>query len=255
MNHGVLDRAAWISPWRGLQVAEKASFSLGLVLTALLAPAWPGCPLVALVALAAMLRARIRPRTLALVMSAPLGFIVLGALSVAIGVGGPTEGAWWHWGPFSIGADSARRAVEVSAHAMAGALAMMVLATTTPMTELLAWTRRCGVPAPLVEIASLTYRLLWVLLASTLTIREAQLARLGDAAPVGRRLRTTGDAVGAVLVRSWDRARRLEDGLAGRDYTGALPTLDTARPASPVMRLTTAAALMTIWLLCWLVGR
>lgn len=251
MQHNVLDSAAWGSAWRHRQVGEKVALSLGLVLTALATPAWPGSLLVALVSTAAMARAGVPVRTLLLVLAAPLGFILLGAVSVALVVGAAPGGAWWQWGPVSVGASSVRRAGEVSGHALAGALAVMVLATTTPMTDLLSFARRHGVPAPLVEVAALTYRLLWVLLSCALTIREAQRARLVDDAALRRRLAATGDAAGAVLVRSWDRARRLEDGLAGRGRDGGLATLDRPVPASAAFRLATATSLLAVWLLCW----
>ena len=80
-------------------------------------------------------------------------------------------------------------------------------------------------PDPLVEVANLTYRLVFVLLESTRTIAEAQAARLGY---TGYRtsLRSSGSLVAAVFVRSWMRARRLEEGLAGRGYVDSLRTLD-----------------------------
>ncbi|GAA1390871.1 cobalt ECF transporter T component CbiQ [Luteococcus peritonei] len=256
MHASVLDDAAWASSWRRHQVGEKVVLSLGLVLTALLAPAWPGCLLVALAALGLMLlSARVRPRVLALVVAAPLAFVAVGVLPVAVQVGGTPVDAWWQRGPFSVGGASLRRAAELAAHSVAGALAMVLLATTTPISDLLAWARRCHLPAPLVEVAGLTYRLLWVLLASVLTIREAQHARLGDAAPLGRRLATSGATVGSVLVRSWEGARRLEDGLAGRGYTGPLPTLQQAPAASHPLRLGVVAVLAAIWACCWVVAR
>ena len=37
-----LDDAAWTGPWRGVRVEEKVVLSVGLVLSALAAPSWPG---------------------------------------------------------------------------------------------------------------------------------------------------------------------------------------------------------------------
>lgn len=256
MHLSSVDDAAWASPWRRRRVGEKALLSVGLVLTALVAPPWPGTVLVALVSLAAILGpARIRPGVLAAVMTAPLAFILIGAASVALGVGSPAAESHllWRWGPLSLGTDGLLRAATLVGHGIAGALALMVLATTTPMVDLITWGRRWRIPDPLLEIASLTYRLLWVLLATAIGIREAQAARLGDAAPVRRRIEATGDAVGAVLVRSWNQARRLEDGLAGRGYESSLVTLGVDRPASPRFLVATAAALAFIWALVWLV--
>lgn len=52
LHIGALDDAAWGSPWRRRRVGEKVACSMGLVLTALLAPTWPGTLLVAVAAIA-----------------------------------------------------------------------------------------------------------------------------------------------------------------------------------------------------------
>ncbi|MFZ2259446.1 MAG: cobalt ECF transporter T component CbiQ, partial [Luteococcus japonicus] len=221
MRLSSVDDAAWASPWRRRRVGEKAALSLGLVLTALVAPPWPGTVLVSLVALAAILGpARIRPTVLTRVMTPPLVFILIGAASVAVGLGAPAADSrlLWQWGPLSLSHEGLARCAALTGHGIAGALALMVLATTTPMVDLITSCRRLRIPDPLLEVASLTYRLLWVLLTTAIGIRQAQAARLCDAAPLRRRIEATGDAVGAVLVRSWDQARRLEEGLAGRGY-------------------------------------
>ena len=55
--------------------------------------------------------------------------------------------------------------------------------------------------------------------------------------------RSLSALVAAVLVRSWTRARRLEEGLAGRGYTDALPTLDPPRHGSARF---VAASILTV---------
>ena len=256
MHEHWIDDAAWASPWRARQVGEKVVLSLGLVLTALVLPPWPTTMLVSLVAAVVIVGfARIPARVLLLVMAAPLAFIAISAVSVVLGVGAAAADVWWHWGPFSIGPDGLARAAGLVGHSIAGTLALMVLATTTPMVDLLTWARRLHLPDPLVEIASLTYRMLWVLLATTLSIRDAQVARLGDT-PRGpealrRRMQAAGNAAGSVLVRSWTRARRLEDGLAGRGYESSLTTLAPKRVASWTLRAGTAVVLALVWTISW----
>ena len=254
MHLTAVDDAAWDCPWRRRDVAEKVALSMGLVLTALMAPAWPGTVLVSLVSdVAIVALARIDAGVLARVMGAPLAFPAIGALSVAVSVGAPdTAATWGRGGPLSVGQDGLRRGAALTGHGIAGSLAVMVLATTTPMCDVFVWLRRCRVPDPLIEVASLTYRLLWVLLATTLGVREAQVARLGDSpsGPLGglrRRIQAAGDGVASVMVRSWNQARRLEDGLAGRGHEGALRTLAPRRRRDPAFLLGTVACLAAIW--------
>lgn len=70
-----LDDAAWAAPWRDVSVGQKVLLSLGLVATALTAPAWPTTILVAISAVTLALGfAKIPPRTLALAFTAPSAF-------------------------------------------------------------------------------------------------------------------------------------------------------------------------------------
>lgn len=251
MHFTALDDAAWASPWRQRAVVDKALLSVGLVLTALLAPPLPGGVLVGVVAVACLLGpARLPAQLLVKAMSGPLAFLILGAVSVVVAVGTPVAGAWWVWGPLSIGPDSAARAGGLLVHGVAGALAVMVLATTTPMMDLVSSCRRLRIPAACLDIAALVYRLLFVLLDVATATHDAQVARLGGTGSPAARIRAAGAVTGTVLVRSWDRARRLADGLAGRGYEDDLVTLPALRNRSVRFEAAAVGAVAIVWLAC-----
>lgn len=257
MHLTALDDAAWAGPWRMVRVGEKVFLAVSLVLSALLAPVWPGTPLVAVAAVILIIGpARIPPPVLGVAMAAPLAFIALGSLSVAVNVGGSTlPDALWAWGPLSVSQTSTIRALEVFGHGVAGTLALMVLATTTPMIDLLTWLRKLRVPDPLIEVASLTYRLLFVLLDTLLNVHEAQTNRLADAADFRRRWHNMAGSIGAVLVRSWDRAARLQSGLEARGYESKLVTLPIARSRSVSFMIMTVMVLIAVWGVALVVAR
>lgn len=235
-----IDDAAWSSRWRDHALLDKTVLSLGLTGTALVLPPWPGSVLVALVALTATVGPAGTPwRLLARAMGAPLLFIAMGSLSVAVTVTAPPEVS------LAVTAESLHRAAGVGAHAVAGSLSVLLLALTTPMVDLLAGLRALRVPAACVEVAALTYRMLFTLLDCLHAVRESQSARLGYSSP--RRSMTSAAALtAAVLTRSWERASRLEEGLAGRGYTTELRTLQVERPGSPMFRAATLLALATV---------
>lgn len=247
-----LDDAAWAGPWRRIRVGEKLLLCLGLLGTALLAPAWPGSALVAAAAtVLALGPARIPARLLALASAPPGAFILVGGLSVAVRVGEPSRDAWWVLGPLSLGADSLARALDIVAHSTAGTLVVLLLATTTPIVDLLTWLRRRRVPGPLLEIASLTYRLLFVVLQTAQGVHEASAARLGNApvgpGSLGRRWRTAASVLGAVLVRTWNRAVRLQAGLEARGLDGELHVLAPTGAGSARFVAGTAMLLAAVW--------
>lgn len=254
-----LDDAAWDCPWRRRPVGEKVLLSIGLIVVALCTPAWPGTLFVSVIALVAILGfARIRPRVLWSAMSAPIVFLILGGVSVLISVGASPDPAamWWHGGILAVGPASARQAANLVAHGLAGTLALMIMALTTPMVDLLTWMRRLHVPDPLLDIANLTYRLIFVLLDTVFTSHEAQKCRLGDA-PTGRfngyrrRFENTAALIGSVGVRAWARANRLNAGLVNRGFEDSLLTLPIARAGSWRFKAVALLAIAASWAACW----
>ncbi|MCV2491018.1 cobalt ECF transporter T component CbiQ [Geodermatophilus sp. YIM 151500] len=218
-----IDDAAWASAWRRRSPADKLLLCGGLVGCALVLPAWPGSVLVALAAVVLALGpARVPARTFARAVRWPLAFVVVGALTAVVTVDGGGLG----WTP-----DAPARAGSLVGHAVAGGAAVLLLATTTPMSDLLPALQRLRVPAAVTEVASVTYRLLFLLLDGLRTIREAQAARMGHSS-TRRSLRSSGVLAAAVLTRSWDRARRLQEGLAGRGMETGLRVLPEALPSS-----------------------
>lgn len=252
MHLHALDDAAWESPWRRVRVSHKVTLSGALVVTALVGPAWPVCVLVAAASVALALgSARIPPRTLAMAVAAPLSFLVIGGVSVAVVLGGEPTAAAWRLGPLWADATSAARGASAFAHGVAGTLALMLLATTTPMVDLLGWLRRLGIPAPLVEIATLTYRLLFVLATTAFALHAAQIARLGDSHRGWARLtcgaRNAASTLGTLLLRTGDRTLRLQAGLEGRGYTDDLRTLAPVTVRSPAFLAAGMGTLGVVW--------
>jgi cobalt/nickel transport system permease protein len=154
---------------------------------------------------------------------APLVFIVVGAVPMLVAVGGAVP---VRFEPAGVGPAGA-----LAGRALAALLCLVLFAATTPLADTVVRLERLGVPAAVTEIAALIYRLLFLLLDTITTVREAQAGRLGF-----RTWRTTYRSVagqaGAVFVGSFDRARRLEQGLALRGYTGSLRVQVAARPVS-----------------------
>ncbi len=232
-----VDDAAWASAWRTRSPLDKLALCGGLVVCALVLPVWPGSVLVALAAvLLALGPARVPARTFGRAVRWPLAFVAVGAVTAVVTVDGGGLG----WAP-----GAAARAGELVGHSLAGGAAVLLLAATTPMTDLLDALRRLRVPAAVVEVAGVTYRMLFVLLHSLRTIREAQTARMGHST-WRRSYRSSGALAAAVLTRSWDRARRLQEGLAGRGMEAGLAVLPEARPSSRGFLAATAAGLAAL---------
>ncbi|MGY1804827.1 cobalt ECF transporter T component CbiQ [Blastococcus sp. SYSU D00922] len=232
-----VDDAAWASAWRRRSPGDKLLLCGGLVVCALLLPAWPGSLLVGATAVGLALGpARVPARTFLRAVRLPAAFVAVGALTAVVSVSGGGLG----WAP-----DAAARAGSLAGHSLAGGAAVLLLATTTPMSDLLPALRRLRVPAAVVEVAAVVYRLLFVLLESLRTIREAQTARMGHSS-LRRSYRSSGLLAAAVLTRSWDRARRMQEGLAGRGMETGLRVLPEVLPSSRAFLASSVAGLAAL---------
>lgn len=251
MHFTAIDDAAWASPWRRRHVGEKVFCSLALIVTVISVPTWPGSFLVAAFAVALLLGwARIPARALALAAAVPVTFLLGSAFATAISIGRSAADAWWVWGPFSISPASLALAGRVLARGIAGTLGVLVLAMTTPIVDLLAWGRKLRIPEPLLEIASLTYALIFGLVDKTVRMYETMANRLGTA-PLGQERRqrwwdNQAALLGNAGLRAWQQSQRLNDGLELRGFESSLITLAPAATLSLPFTITISLAVAGI---------
>ncbi|MEV6653273.1 cobalt ECF transporter T component CbiQ [Streptomyces sp. NPDC051219] len=213
-----IDAAAHSSRWRRRHPVEKAVLGLGLTVSAVCLPPWPGAVLVAGATLGVLLGpAGVAPRQLWRAYRIPLGFCVTGAVPLLFQVGGVD-------GFVTLAPDGAVHAGQLLLRTSAASLGVLLFAFTTPVSDVLPRLVRAGVPAPVVDVALVMYRISFLLLDAVTRIRQAQAARLGHTtrAATWRSLAGLG---ATAFVRAFDRAERLQSGLAGRGYDGTLRVL------------------------------
>ncbi|RII09210.1 Cobalt transport protein CbiQ [Streptomyces sp. YIM 130001] len=234
-----IDAAAHSSRWRRRHPVDKAVLGLGLTVLAISLPPWPGAALVLVTALTTLLGpARVPARRLWRAYRVPLGFCVTGALPLLVRIGGPDAF-------IGLADRGPQHAAELLLRTSAASLGVLLFAFTTPMSDLLPRLARAGVPAPVVDVALVTYRMSFLLLDSVRRIREAQGARLGHTTRAAT-WRSLGGLGATAFVRAFDRASRLQDGLAGRGYDGTLRVLVPETRVSPRFVGTALALLATV---------
>jgi len=233
-----IDRLAHTNRWRRRALVEKLALALGLMALALGLPPGPADAVVITAAgLACVRGAGIALRTWTLLLAAPLGFVLTGAVTLLFAVGADGVG-------LAPGGLTAAGALTLRATAAIAALSVLTL--TTPATDLVAGARRIGVPTDVVEIALLTYRFLLLLADTALAMHAAQAARLGHVG-VARRIRSAGLIAAGLLPRALERAHRLEIALAARGWTGGdLATLSPVVPPTPGGLARVAATLVAV---------
>lgn len=219
-----IDAAAHASRWRGVAPSAKALFALGGT-----AAAWTAqrpatlALLAALLALAALLGARVPPRTYLAAAMAPCGFLLLSGLTMLASPG--PDGAWsWNGAALAQAGRAALRSLAVLA-------ALLGLVLTTPLPDLLALLRRLRVPELLLDLMVLCYRMLFVLRQAWDEGLTAQRARLGYGG-WRQAWRSTGMLAGQLAVQVWQRAAALQLAADARCHDGRLRFLASPQPAA-----------------------
>ncbi|MFO1057650.1 MAG: cobalt ECF transporter T component CbiQ [Dongiaceae bacterium] len=223
----LIDRHAQTGPLRRQPAAEKLLLAFGLMVLALASPTWATQALVLATALAMILGiARVPAADLGRTMAVPVGFILAGTLVQAVSL------RWAAGLPApEVTGDALRRATFTGLRAMACVTALLGLALTTPLSDILQLLRRAGLGREIGDVALLMFRLVWVLLDCVESGVAAQASRLGYSSR-RRRIRSLGLLLAALLPRVLGRARRLEQGLGARGYEGELRFLAIGRPVS-----------------------
>lgn len=214
----VVDSCACANRWRAHSEAV-ALFCCGLMLCVLLAPPLRAAPVVAGMALlAALAGARVPARDYLRALLVPVAFLVTSAAALSVSV------TWNHGPHLAYSPAGAHTALEAGLRAFAAISVTMLFAFTVPFPQWLALLRRLHTPESLLDLILVTYRTIFLLDDGLASIVRAQTGRLGyrDAR---RAHRSVSLAAGALFLRSLNQARRLERGLAARNYSGRLTVL------------------------------
>ena len=217
----LIEQCAYGNRWRFVSPAAKAVFSLGGFVAAFAAGRAEAAAVVTtLIAAVTLFGANVPPGRYLRIALPPLGFLLLGCLSLAYSldfVGGTLVVQWLPegWGPL----------LQLAARSLGALAALLFLALTTPMVDLIAFFRRLRVPEVLLEIMVLCYRMLFVFSEALHDTRTAQAARLGYATP-RLALRSLGSLTANLTVQIWQRAHALHIAAQSRNNDGAFRFLE-----------------------------
>ncbi|NJO83957.1 MAG: cobalt ECF transporter T component CbiQ [Blastochloris sp.] len=226
----LIDRYAYNNALRRTDPAQKGGLAVLTILLCLLLDR----PTVGLLAVAWMLAltalwARVPAFAFGRTLLAEGLFLLLSVVGVALSVSLSQPDAAplaWRIGPlwFSTSSDALDLALRLLTRALGCAAALNFLILTTPLTDLIELLRRLRIPETLIELMTLIYRAIFVLLESLERMRIAQDARLGyhDA----RRAMRSAALLGSQLfLDAYRRSKRLQIALDSRGLDGPLRVL------------------------------
>jgi cobalt/nickel transport system permease protein len=250
----IIDRYAYSNKIRGVDPAQKAGLALLMLLLCLLLNE----PAVGLLTVAWMWGlavgwAGLAPRVFGRVLLAELLFLGLATIGVALSVSltAPVNPAGWGVavGPlhFSSDPESMQLAANLVLRALGAASTMNFLALTTPLVDLVDLMRRWRVPELLIDLATLMYRFIFVLLESLERMLIAQESRLGYR--TYRRGMISAGLLGSQLfIDAYRRSQRLQTALEARGYDGVLRVLPGQYRRDPALLRVGLTAIVTLGL-------
>jgi cobalt/nickel transport system permease protein len=223
----IIDQYAYNNRIRSVEPAYKA----GLAFTVLLLCLVLNEPLVGIVAvgwmyLLAVRLAGLSARTFGRVLVAETTFLMLTTIGVVISLSLTDPrgiSTWaWHLGPIWVSSspDSLYQGVALVTRALGAASAMNFLALTTPLVDLVDLCRRWHVPVLLIDLMTLIYRFIFVLLESLNRMYMAQDSRLGYTTSYYRAMSSAGLLGSRLFIDGYQRSRRLQTALESRGYDG-----------------------------------
>lgn len=121
-----------------------------------------------------------------------------------------------------------RQALAMALKAYGSVLALSLLVLTERFGRLIGAVRSLGFPAALGSAMAVAGSFLGVLGAEAARMGRARESRTPGRLRVSR-IATIGRSAALVLLRGWDRSRRVQAAMEGRGFTGSLPDLNPPR--------------------------
>ena len=223
----LIEQCAYSNRWRAVSPAAKGLFALGGFVAAFVA-GQPQAAMTAagLVTLIAVTGAGVPLSRFTRIALPPFGFLLLGCLSLAFSLDwsaasqGHGQELAVRWLP-----DGWTPILTLGGRSIGALAALLFLAATTPLIDLIALLRRLRLPEVLLELMVLCYRMLFVFSEAVRDTHTAQAARLGYAAP-RLALRSLGSLAANLTVQIWQRAHALHVAAQSRNNDGPLRFLE-----------------------------
>lgn len=226
----LIEDSAYSNRWRRVSPAAKGLFSLfGIVAAYAAATPISACGVAAILFSVTVLGAGIPPERYLRVAAPALLFLSVSALSLAVSfkIGSTVGDVSLH-----LARGEFYRVAQVCGRSLGGVAALLFLAMTTPLSDIINLLRRLRAPEVLLDIMILCYRTLFVFSEAVRDTITAQSARLGYAT-ARLSMRSLGGLVSNITVQVWQRSQSLHIAAMARNNDGPLRFLEQVYANSP----------------------
>lgn len=157
----------------------------------------------------------------------------------------------WRWGPLSLSGTGLHLAIVISAKTVAVVSLVAVLITSAPLSTLAHAAFALRAPALLIQLTLLSYRFIFLLAEELTRIRAALRTRGYRNRACMHSYRTVGHVLGAMFIRSHDRAERTGHAMRCRGFDGRYRSLaqfqTRTRDVAAALTLAGAFVALAVW--------
>lgn len=115
--------------------------------------------------------------------------------------------------------------VNVAIKSWLSILSLILLTSSTKLTDTLEGMRQLGVPGVFILIISFMYRYIFVLADQVMRMKQARDSRNFGGNHL-HQFKTLGNMIGILFIRSYERGERVYAAMLSRGYTGETPVLN-----------------------------
>lgn len=160
---------------------------------------------------------------------AVMPFVLMIAIFVPFFKSGEIAGSYnvWLW-QVTVTYSGIQVLLNILIKAWLSMLSLIWLTSTTKLPHLLHALERLRFPHVLVMILSFMYRYLFVIIDEMMRMKQARDSRDFGGSRL-RQLRTMGNMIGTLFIRSYERSERVYSAMVARGFDGQVRVLDTLR--------------------------
>ncbi len=169
------------------------------------------------------------------IMSIPIAFLAMGILTVLFNIVDVNSEIIFQFALFKkhlgITYSSLNSAGNLFLVSLSSVSCLYFLSLSTPVVDIISVLRKLKIPKLFIELMSLVYRFIFVLIDTGEKIYTSQNSRLGYS-KLGLKFKSTGLLASVLFVRSFKRSNDLYLALESRCYDGEIRVLEEEFPTS-----------------------
>ncbi|SDC34401.1 cobalt/nickel transport system permease protein [Candidatus Frackibacter sp. WG11] len=225
-----IDQYAYSNNLRSIHPVEKTIFALLTMIICLAANSIiTSLAIILLMAGVVIFGAKIPRQFFIKLILIPISFLLISTITIVISISKEASSflyylSLWGW-KIGIQMENIIFAINLFLKSLGTVSCLYFLALTTPMIEIISVLRKLKVPRIFIELMSLIYRFIFVLLDNANLIRTSQLSRLGYS-NFKRSCQSLSKLISNLFIRAYYRAKGLLTTLLARGYEGEIRVLE-----------------------------